>query len=176
MTAPRITAEEIASFRKSNASLGCLYENDADDIIDALESAYAELDRLRSARVAVEVPGPDEFDVDEVLCEVANVGDYEREIAYGVWERIRAKAAANSRPAPPHPDTVELSRAYLNAMEECILQTVDQLQGGFVVCRRCGDQEDTATLDVMQLELLPMAERIRALRAKAQPATEREGT
>ena len=59
MTAPRITAEEIARFRKSNASLGCLYENDADDILDALESAYAELDRLRSAPVAVEVPETD---------------------------------------------------------------------------------------------------------------------
>lgn len=168
MTAHRITAEEIASFRKSNASLGCLYENDADDILDALESAYAELDRL--SEQGGEVPELTEEDENAARNEWAK-GSNLGTIRFG-YDLARSRV----RPAPPHPDTVEVSRAYLNAMEGCILRTVDQLQGGFVVCRRCGDQEDTATLDVMQLELLPMAERIRALRAKAQPATEREGT
>ena len=37
-------------------------------------------------------------------------------------------------------------------------RVIDELKGGFVVCQRCGDQEDTATLDcVPELEAIDSA-------------------
>ena len=68
MTAPRITAERIAELKR-HYPRGAYSQNrehhpfghiaystiDINELIDALESAYAELDSLRSAPVAVEV-------------------------------------------------------------------------------------------------------------------------
>ena len=71
MTAPRITAERIAELkrhyprgayspnRKHHPFGHIAYSTiDIHELIDALESSYTELDRLRSAPVAVEVPEP----------------------------------------------------------------------------------------------------------------------
>jgi len=66
------------------------------------------------------------------------------------------------------PDDVVVNRNYLADLEETVIDSVEELQRGFVLCENCGEQE-TATLDVMSMHLLPMKERIDATRLQPQP-------
>lgn len=59
-----------------------------------------------------------------------------------------------------------VDRDYLADLEEAIIDTVESLNRGFVLCENCGEQEETKSLDVMSMNLLPMKERIDALRAQ----------
>ena len=60
---------------------------------------------------------------------------------------------------------VAVDRVYLSDLEETVIDATESLDRGFVVCQNCGDQEDTKTLDVMSMDLMPMKTRIDALRA-----------
>ena len=98
MTAPRITAERIAELKR-HYPRGAYSQNrkhhpfghiasstiDVNELIDALESAYAELDRLRSAPVAVEVPET----------EIAALAE-----EFGVWPDDVRKIASKLQPIP----------------------------------------------------------------------------
>ena len=82
------------------------------------------------------------------------------------------------RKEPPHPlqpeerrvgpDEVVVDRNYLADLEESVIDTVEQLRVGFVLCENCGEQESTDTLDVMSMNLLPMIPRIEERRTSAQ--------
>lgn len=67
------------------------------------------------------------------------------------------------------PDDVVVNRNYLADLEETVIDSVEALQRGFVLCENCDEQEDTADLDVMVLHLLPMKERIDATRLQPAP-------
>ena len=60
---------------------------------------------------------------------------------------------------------VAVDRVYLSDLEETVIDATESLDRGFVVCQNCGEQEDTKTLDVMSMGLMPMKTRIDALRA-----------
>ncbi len=60
---------------------------------------------------------------------------------------------------------VEVDENYLSDLEETVIDVVESLERGFVVCQSCGSQEDTSTLDVMSMDLMPMKARIDALRS-----------
>ena len=45
--------------------------------------------------------------------------------------------------------------AHNAVLREALQNTHDDLDGGFVACQRCGDQEDTKDLDVMSLYIKP---------------------
>ena len=66
------------------------------------------------------------------------------------------------------PDEVVVDRNYLADLEESVIDTVEQLRVGFVLCENCGEQESTDTLDVMSMNLLPMIPRIEERRTSAQ--------
>lgn len=65
------------------------------------------------------------------------------------------------------PGMVGVDRDYLADLEEAVIDTVEQLECGFVMCENCGEQEETKTLDVMSMHLVPMKARIDALRSQA---------
>ena len=130
MTAHRITAEEIAAYRKeySTAIYAGHTVSHINRILDALESAYAELDRLSAQ--GGEVPELD-----------SGANPYQRNTenpgSFG-WSLNRAYregydcARKLSRSAPPHPDTVEVSREEWEALldfAERIVPIRDNISG-----------------------------------------------
>ena len=89
------------------------------------------------------------------------------------WAKIQARVTGIPQPIQPEelrvgPDEVVVDRDYLADLEESVIDTVDQLRVGFVLCENCGEQESTDTLDVMSMNLLPMIPRIEERRTSAQ--------
>lgn len=60
--------------------------------------------------------------------------------------RIRAKQASKPKhsPLPEHPASDQQALALLDSI-------INDMEGGFVKCENCGEQEDTATLDFMPM-------------------------
>lgn len=192
MTAPRITAEEISEYRMiAVAPVAVGGMPGLHKILDALESAYAELDRkdkeityvrgimqgqeteLRAReeqdhiyRVRIELL---EADVRRLSAQGGEVPEYawppvvdgksltgrELYLYCRGWKDLAAKLQER-RPAPPHPDTVVVSReewAELLGIESCVRAVMNY--NGLI-----GTEERNRLL------------KLDALRAQAQPATE----
>jgi len=148
MTAPRITAEEIEYLRGFVAIPRAMSRETIrtlDDVLDALDSAYAELDRLHADGMP-----RDREELQKLLNDAHRKGNQEAHEAHRLTQEMGLSAqggevpeldnGANpyqrntenpgslgwylsrayregydcarklSRPAPPHPDTVEVSR------------------------------------------------------------------
>lgn len=177
MTAPRITKEWLKGFRgKLTYSNGMelsapggkpIHADSIHDILDALESAYAELDRLSAQ--GGEVAEPDASIIRSQgfttiwwtsnPCGEKNKENLERflrenpgAVREDLWRR----------PAPPHPDTVEVSAEELGILRDA-----------FGLLRTAWNTH--ALYDYQTVLAEAIIRKHDALRAQAQPATEREG-
>lgn len=184
-----ITEERIAEIQllaKHLRASGQIVGSVLSEILDAILSARSQLAALQSIPQGVEVPERAAWlSIEEMADAIYSAFgthymvcmDYARAIGAASIlkaDRIRARLA----PTPPHPlqpedrrvgpDEVVVDRDYLADLEESVIDTVEQLRVGFVLCENCGEQESTDTLDVMSMNLLPMIPRIEERRTSAQ--------
>lgn len=173
MTAPRITAKRIAELKR-HYPRGAYSPNrehhpfghiaystiDIHELIDALESAYAELDRLSAQ--GGEVP-----EIGDKVRATMNRTDWfegvfkERSDVFAEFGvevpglGLRFFIHAEKIPTPPHPDTVEVSREEWTIAQ--ILANAWSLHP-----LKCSERDK-------------LVSEWYAMRSSAQPATEREG-
>lgn len=139
MTAHRITAERIAELKR-HYPRGAYSPNrehhpfghiaystiDIHELIDALESAYADLARLRSAPVAVEVPEPTDADWTMIKDQAESAG---LEYPDGFYDGM-AYARRNARtPSSPHIATSNKERYFWCDPEALDFHFTDTLEG-----------------------------------------------
>lgn len=172
MTAPRITVEEIASYEQRLADEDITFDF-VRGILDDLKSALSELDRLSAQ--GGEVPERAAWltidEMEHVIERGVGVGftlegryttriphNIARMLANAIASASMEKAARiGSRPAHPHPDTVEVPRDKLEQLVKRFLELAETV----------GQIKELAKIDERHLQDAAF------LRAHAQPATER---